>query len=190
MKSIKKVSESTNNQYTTTYKVDCGMFQVDVEAYSSEFEIIGLAGKLFSCEIQDMDFEFSIDGKQCNYEGFKELYNKLYGEGSYLDFNKELTDYIEVEHHRLSNRTYLQNISVGKATEYLSELLTTSNYVTGTTMLDNKEIVYTDKWQIVDLAKIAEPNKVHLAKCKRTNSSSDKEYQHSIFDLDGYWAGE
>ena len=109
MKKIKKVSESTNNQYTTTYKVDCGMFQVDVELYSSEFEIIGLAGKLFSCEIQDMDFEFNIDGKQCNYEGFKELYKKLYGEGSYLDFNKELTDYIEVQHQNLSDRPYIQS---------------------------------------------------------------------------------
>ena len=190
MKKIKKVSELTNNQYTTTYKVDCGMFQVDAELYSSEFEMKDLSNKLFSCDIQDIDLEFSIDGKRCNYDGFKELYEKLYGKGSYQDFSKELVDHIEAEHFKLSDRPYLQNISVDKATEYLSELLTTSNYVTGTTMLDNKEIVYTDKWQIVDLAKIAEPNKVHLAKCKRTNSSSDKEYQHSIFDLDGYWAGE
>ena len=184
MKKVKKVSESTNNQYTTTYKVDCGMFQVDAEVYSGETEIVGLSGKLFSCEIRDIDLEFNMDGKQCNYEGFKELYEKLYGEGSYLDFNKELTDHIEVEHHRLSGRPYPQNISVDKATEYLSELLTTSNYATGTTMLDNKEIVYTDKYNIIELARVAKPNKVHRLKCKHTNSSSDREYIRTIFEVE------
>ncbi len=190
MKKIKKVSEQQSCQYTTTYKVDYGMFQVDVEVYSDEFEIADLSNKLFSCEIQDVGFEFSINGKRCKYEGFKELYNKLHGEGSYLDLNKELADYIEVQHQNLSDRPYVQNLSVDKATEYLSELLTDSTYATGTTMLGNKEIVYTDKWAIIELAKIAEPNKVHLVKCKRTNCSSGKEYAHSIFDLSEYFVGE
>jgi len=187
MKSIKKVSELTNNQYTTTYKVDCGMFQVDAELYSSEFEIKDLSNKLFSCDIQDIDLEFSIDGKRCNYNGFKELYEKLYGKGSYQDFSKELVDYIKVQHQNLSDRPYIQSLSVDKATEYLSELLTTSTYATNTTMVDGKKIVYTDKWNIIELAGIAEPDKVHRVKCKRTGSDSDREYDHSIFDLDAYF---
>ena len=52
------------------------------------------------------------------------------------------------------------------------------------------KIVYVDKWNIIQLAKIAEPNKVHRVKCKRTGSSSDKEYDHYIFDLDAYWGGK
>ena len=190
MKKIKKVSELTNNQYTTTYKVDCGMFQVDAELYSSEFEMKDLSNKLFSCDIQDIDLEFSIYGKRCNYDGFKELYEKLYGKDSYKDFSKEIVDHIEAEHFKLSDRPYLQNISVDKAKEYLSELLTTSTYATNITMVNGKKIVYVDKWNIVELAKVAEPNKTHEVKCKRAGSSSDKEYTHSIFDLDGYWVGE
>ena len=190
MKKIEKVSELTNNQYTTIYKVDCGMFQVDAELYSSEFEMKDLSSKLFSCDIQDIDLEFSIDGRRCNYDGFKELYEKLYGKDSYLDFNQKIVDYVEYKHFKLSDRPYLQNISVGKAKEYLSELLATSNYATNITMVDGKKIVYVDKWNIVELAKVAEPNKTHEVRCKRAGSSSDKEYMHSIFDLDEYWAGE
>ena len=190
MKKITKVNEYQNNQYTTSFEVDCGMFQVDVEVYSTEYQIENLKDTLFSSEISDMNFEFKMDGKRCNYEGFKELYEKLYGKDSFIDFNQDITKYVETEHFRLSGRPYLQNISVDKAKEYLSELLTTSTYATGITMLDTKKIVYVDKWGIIDLAKIAEPDKVHRVKCKRTGSSSDNEYYHFIFDLDAYWGGK
>ena len=190
MKKIEKVSETSNHQYTTMYKVDCGIFQVDVELYSSEFEMKDLSNKLFSCDIQDIDLEFSIDGKRCNYDGFKELYEKLYGKDSYKDFNKEIVDYIEAEHFKLSDRPYLQNISINKAKKYLSELLTTSTYATNITMVNGKKIVYTDKWNIVELAKIAEHNKTYEVKCKRAGSSSDREYTHSILNLDEYWVGK
>ena len=184
MKSIKKVSEGSTHQYTTNFEVDCGMFQVDAQVYSTDYEVEGLTDKLFSCEFTDIAFEFRIDGKLCQYSGFEELYEKLFGEGSYITFTKELADYVETEHLKLSGRPYLQNVSVDKATEYLSELLTTSNYATGTTMLDNKEIVYTDKYNIIELAKIAAPNKVHRLKCKHTNSSSDREYIRTIFEVE------
>ena len=190
MKRITKVNEYQNNQYTTSFEVDCGMFQVDAEVYSTEYQIEDLKDTLFSSEISDMDLEFKMDGKRCNYEGFKELYEKLYGKDSFIDFNQDITKYVETEHFRLSGRPYLQNISVDKAKEYLSELLTTSTYATGYTTLFDKQIVYTDKWNIIELAKIAYHNLVHSLKCKRTNCSSDREYQHSIFDLDAYWSGK
>ena len=145
MKSIKKVSEGSTHQYTTNFEVDCGMFQVDAQVYSTDYEVEGLTDKLFSCEFTDIAFEFRIDGKLCQYSGFEELYEKLFGEGSYITFTKELADYVETEHLKLSGRPYLQNVSVDKATEYLAELLTTSNYATGITMLGGKQIVYADK---------------------------------------------
>ena len=188
MKKIKKVNERSNHHYTSTYEVDYGMFQVSVDVYSNEFEVAGLGGKLFSCDIQDIDFEFSINGKQCKREGFKELYEKLYGKGSYLDFDKELTSDIKVQHRTLSDRPFVQNLSVDKATEYLSELLTTSIYPTRKTMLGDKEIVYADRWIIVELAKIAEPDSVHRVNCKGTQSGIM--YEHSIFDLSKYFVGE
>ena len=190
MKSIKKVNESTTHQYTTSFEVDCGMFQANVEVYSTEYQIENLKDTLFSSEISDMDIEFSIDGKRCNYKGFKELYEKLYGEDSFIDFNQDITKYVKTEHFRLCGRPHLQNISVEKAREYLSELLATSSYAAGCTTLFDKQIVYTDKWNIIELAGIAEPDKVHRVKCKRTGSDSDREYDHSIFDLDAYFGNK
>jgi hypothetical protein len=165
------------------------MFQVEVEVYSRA-EDMGFESKLFSVDIDDMDFEFKMDDKQCSYNGFKELYEKLFGQGRFVDFNKELTDYVEKEFFNHTSLPCIQNLSVDKAAEYLSDLLTRSTYATGITMLDNKKIVYVDKWSIVDIAKIAEPDKVHKVKCKRTGGSSDKEYDHYIFDLDAYWSGK
>ena len=188
MKKIKKVDERSNHHYTSIYEVDYGMFQVSVDVYSNEFELEDLGNKLFSCEIQDVVLDFSINGKRCKHEGFKELYEKLYGEDSYLDFTKELTSDIEVQHLNLSDRPFIQNLSVDKATEYLSELLTTSIYQTRKTMLGDKEIVYADKWIIVELAKIAAPNSVHRVNCKGTQSGIM--YEHSIYDLSEYFAGE
>jgi len=188
MKKIKKISEHCDHHYISKYEVDYGMFQVSADVYSNEFEVDDLGKKLFSCDIQDVALDFSINGKGCKREGFKELYEKLYGEDSYLDFTKELTSDIEVQHLNLSDRPFIQNISVDKATEYLSELLTTSIYQTRKTMLGNKEIVYADKWIIVELAKVAEPDSVHRVNCKGTQSGIM--YEHSIFDLSKYFAGE
>ena len=61
MKSIKKVSESTTHQYTTSFEVDCGMFQANVEVYSTEYQIENLKDTIFSSEISDMDIEFIMD---------------------------------------------------------------------------------------------------------------------------------
>ena len=189
MKSIKKVSEYTTHQVSTKFEVDCDMFQVEVDVYSRG-EDMGFEFKLFNVHVEDMDFEFKMGGKHCNYNGFKELYEKLFGEGKFVDFNKELTDYVKKEFLKNTSLPCIQNLSVEKAREYLSELLTTSSYATDYTTLFDKQIAYTDKWNIIELAGIAEPDKVHIAKCKRAGSSSDNEYDHSIFDLDAYFGNK
>ena len=189
MKNIKKVSEDIAHQVSTRFEVDCGMFQVEVQVYSCA-EDMGFEFKLFHVIIEDMDFEFKMDGKYCNYNGFKELYEKLFGQGKFVDFNKELRDYVEKEFLKNPSFPCVESLSVDKATEYLADLLTRSTYATGITMLGTKQIEYADKWTIIELAKIAEPDKVHKVKCKRTNSSSDKEYDHYIFNLNAYRSGE
>ena len=189
MKKIKKVSEYIAHQVSTVFEVDCGMFQVDINVFSRA-EDMEFKFKLFNIDIEDMDFEFKMDGKRCDRNGFRELYEKLFGKGKFDDFNEELADYVEKEFFENTDLPCVQNISVDKATEYLSEVLTTHTYSTGKTMLGNKEIVYADKWNIIGLARIADPDNVRRVKCKAANNPSGNEFAHAIYDIDAYFCGK
>lgn len=189
MKKIKKVSEHQSHLFTTGFEVDCGMFQVDINVFSRA-EDMEFKFKLFNIDIEDMDFEFKIDGKRCDRNGFKELYEKLFGKGKFDDFDAELADYVKKEFFENTDLPCVQNISVSKAKKYLSDLLTEFTYPTGTVMLDDEEVLYIDQWNIIGLARIADPDNVHRIKCKAANNPSGNEFAHAIYDIDAYFCGK
>jgi len=197
MKSIKKLSEDTSHFYTTKFELDYGMFQVKANVYSRAESLEGLQDKVFDCSIEDIDFEFLMNGKHCIYAGFEELYEKLYGKGSYIKFLEKANDEVEEEFFASSDRKYLRNLSVEEAAKYLKKLLTETSYATSKTMVDHekvwassipefkKEMLYTDRWSIMALAKIAVPNMIHKVKCKWTTAQA--EVEHNVLNLDKYF---
>ena len=199
MKSIKKVSEDTSHLYTTKFELDYGMFQVKAEVYSRAVILEGLQDKVFDCDIRDIEFEFSMNGKRCMHSGFQELYEKLYGKGSYLKFLEKASDEVKEEFFASSDRKYLRNLSVEEATKYLKKLLTETSYATNKTAVDHekvwassipefkKEMLYTDRWSIMALAKIAVPNMIHKVKCKWTTAQATAEVEHNVLNLDKYF---
>lgn len=86
MSKIIKTSEQTDYSVFTTMTKDLGLFQAKGEIWS----IVTPRDGKFEHEITEICFIYSVDNKPCKYVGFKELYEKLYGDNSFRKFESEL----------------------------------------------------------------------------------------------------
>ena len=102
---IIKVTESVNFSVNTKLSKDLGLFQVEAWIYSTVSQQycngIKIEGGYYQ-EIDDLEFTFSINNKECIEIGFKELYEKLYGKDSYKPFYYELREEFEIAFLNLS----------------------------------------------------------------------------------------
>ena len=92
-KKIIKVAEEIDFSVYTKFSKDLGLFQV----YASVWSVVSNPSPdgTFSHDISEIDLDFSMNNKPCNYQGFKELYEKLYGVNTFNKFNAELSQEFE-----------------------------------------------------------------------------------------------
>ena len=90
MSKIIKVNENVNFSVYTKFTKDLGLFQVDANVWSMVSQ---------NCtnnhDIQDINLDFLVNNKPCKYNGFKELYQKLYGADTFCKFRDDLTEEFE-----------------------------------------------------------------------------------------------
>ncbi len=86
MSKITKINEQTDYSVFTTMTKDLGLFQAKGEIWS----IVTPNNGDFYHEITEISFVYAVDNKPCKYVGFKELYEKLYGDNSFRKFEAEL----------------------------------------------------------------------------------------------------
>ena len=98
MSKIKKVDEFVNYSITTTFTKDIDLFQVQatVWSYANEHE------NGYNNEITETELRFFLNGKQCNGLGFRELYEKLFGENKFNKFRDDLIVEFEEEYFKQS----------------------------------------------------------------------------------------
>ena len=89
---IDKVDKSTNLAHYST--IDLGIFTVNASTYSFLFPAVKTD---WGADINDTELEFFVNDKRCKYVGFKELYDQLYGNGSFVGFEAALIRQIEEE---------------------------------------------------------------------------------------------
>lgn len=89
MSKITKVSEQVDYSVFTTMTKDLGLFQVKAEIWSVVTPNAPSTDR-FDHEITEICFVYSVDNKTCKYVGFKELYEKLYGDNSFRKFENDL----------------------------------------------------------------------------------------------------
>ena len=77
----------THHTYT-----DFGVFTVNASTFSILFPAVKTD---WGCDITETELEFQVNNKRCKYLGFKELYDKLYGNGSFVKFEVDLIRQIE-----------------------------------------------------------------------------------------------
>ena len=89
-KKIIKVCENVDLSMYTKFTKDLGLFQVDANVWSMVSQHCHQ-----SHDIQDIELDFSVNNKPCKYNGFKEIYEKLYGINTFNKFRDDLTEEFE-----------------------------------------------------------------------------------------------
>jgi len=92
MSKIIKVDESISWNAITTFTKDLGLFQIKACVYTM---ILKTSKGSYEHEVNDIDFEYSVNNKACKYAGFKKLYDELFGENAYSKFNDKMWDEFE-----------------------------------------------------------------------------------------------
>ena len=87
---IAEVNVSKNLSHHTY--TDFGIFTVNASTYSCLYPAVKTD---WGCDIADTELEFQVNNKPCKYVGFKELYDKLHGNGSFVKFEADLIRQIE-----------------------------------------------------------------------------------------------
>ena len=90
MSEIKKVNEVVDFSVFTKFTKDLGLFQVNASVWSTVSQDC-----TNSHDISDIELDFSIDNKRCKYDGFREIYEKLYGINTFNQFTAELMEEFE-----------------------------------------------------------------------------------------------
>ena len=89
-KKIIKVDENVDFSVFTKFTKDLGLFQVTARVWS-------MVSQDCTCshDISEIELNFSVNNKPCNYNGFKELYEKLYGADTFNEFRDDLSKEFE-----------------------------------------------------------------------------------------------
>ena len=80
-KKIIKVGENVDFSVFTKFTKDLGLFQVNASVWSMVSHDCRQ-----SHDISDIELDFSVNNKPCKYNGFKEIYEKLYGTDTFSEF--------------------------------------------------------------------------------------------------------
>ena len=99
MSKIIKEQEHTDYSVRTVFTKDLGMFKAEGTIHSC----VSWDGK-GTCEndITEVETVFILNGKRCNFLGFRELYEKLYGINTFSKFCGDLSIEFQEEYFKQS----------------------------------------------------------------------------------------
>jgi len=101
MSKIKKIESITDLSVYTKFTKDEGMFQVEARVYSMVSS--PAHGITYDHDIQDIEIEFLINNKKVKHNGFKTLYNQLYGENTFMKYYDEKNKEFEEEYFKTTS---------------------------------------------------------------------------------------
>lgn len=179
MNKIKKVSETKLISYVTRYKFNKDFFEVEATVFSQLETIKDVKSvEVFSAEVQDVDYDFYISGKRVKLAGFKELYEKIFGEGSYYSMTDNLFD--EVKKYYLSELDVktLQTLKNKELNDVFNELLVSSCKNT------SGGIHYADNYYLLEAAKLLFlDNVIETRNVPYAHGKSSEYINHEIINL-------
>lgn len=101
MSKIKKHDEYVSHFAYITYFKDEGMYKVKASVHVTIDEG---AEQLFH-EVTDVELEFFVNDKKCKHAGFSNMYEELFGKGTFDTYYIKLQE--EFEAHYLENKVKL-----------------------------------------------------------------------------------
>ena len=101
MSKIKKIESITDLSVYTKFTKDEGVFQIEARVYSMVSS--PAHGITYDHDIQDIEIEFLINNKKVKHNGFKTLYNQLYGENTFMKYYDEKNKEFEKEYFKTTS---------------------------------------------------------------------------------------
>ena len=95
MSKITKTFEDKSYSLSTGFTKDLGLFKVEATVWSNVMD----REKVYEHEISDVEIAYYINDQYCRYQGFKELYEKLYGVNSFKKFEQDITYEFKEAYH-------------------------------------------------------------------------------------------
>ena len=100
MSKITKTFEDKSYSMSTGFTKDLNLFKVNATVWS--YVGINDKKKVYNHEINDIELEYEINGKYCRYVGFKELYEKLYGNDTFKKFESDIAKEFEEAYYEFA----------------------------------------------------------------------------------------
>ena len=97
MSKMIKTFEDKSYSLNTGFTKDLGLFKVNATVWS--YATYNESKKVYEHEINDVELAYYINDQYCKYQGFKELYEKLYGVDSFKEFEQDITYEFQEAYH-------------------------------------------------------------------------------------------
>ena len=128
---------------------DREFFTIQAETRACYSEIKELPGLHYE-DMWDTDLRYFVQGKQVEWKGFKELYEKLFGAGSFKDFESNTSEEFEKflsEHHSKNYKT-IASLTNEEACECMELLIKEQKISTKKAICNNtkEKYLYSSDW--------------------------------------------
>ena len=176
---LQSISKSTH--MTARYTKTTGFITAEASVFMAADQIKSEEVLVYNVDISDVDIEYFIDGKRCTYSGFKELYNKLFGDNAYEKFNSDLYDEFHDQAMKDCEYPTLDSLNRGKLKNLFREYF---NNNAKTAMYESIE--YTDNWQLLNIARKLCPNAIRTIEAPYADSctpTDTRSYVHDVIDI-------
>lgn len=187
MSKIKKTGEEIGYNVNGYYEVDKGMFTVKASLYSMVSKFDHISEAVYNHDINDTELEFYVDGKRCKYDGFKELYGKLFGVDNFSVFCSDTIKEIEDYHMITSQYPGLKSLTKSQLLRCWKEKFEVVPKAT-TEMTDykNGEMLYADEFEFRQITKLLYPKAIEKWRLPYAHGKNDRIYEHEVVNLNDF----
>ena len=176
---IKKTGESESLQKSTFYTLSKSFYEVEAIVYSELHRITGIkSSKVYNVEVQDIDTNFFVDGKRVQYSGFKELYEKLFGNETFSSMLSGICEDVEEYYKDSVSKLTLKSLTDSQLQNAWSDLRMSVD------IGNHKGVQYADDYYFIDATKMLYPHAVEKMDCPYAHGRNPRSYNHVVVNLD------
>lgn len=187
MSEIKKTSEEISYSINSYYEVDKGMFTVKASLYSVVGKFDHISETVYHHDINDIELYFYVDGKRCKYDGFKELYGKLFGIDNFSIFCSDTMKEIEDYHIATSQYPTLNSLTKSQLVKCWEQKFSVVPKATAEmTHCKNGEMLYADEFEFRLITKLLYPEAIEKWKLPYAHGDNNKAYTHEVVNLNNH----
>ena len=187
MSEIKKTSEEISYCVNSYYELDKGMFTVKANLSSIVSKFQHISETVYHHDINDIDLDFYIDGQRCKYDGFKELYGKLFGIDNFSIFCSDTMK--EIEDYNIATSQYptLNSLTKSQLLKCWEQKFSVVPKATAEmTDYKNGKMLYADEFEFRLITKLLYPEAIEKWKLPYAHGDNNKAYTHEVVNLNNH----